>query len=160
MHQNHNFITINIVAALHFWTILVPIFYGVIDITKNASSFLEKFVIFMAVTDSHFLWHIFSSTVKWLFIMNFVSNCQFFSLERCNKAHWDPGKLIVNEQTFSIKLQKSWIPDWNDTLLMGPNHNVRTVVGLARLTIIKHPSHIRIIKFTIRRSAWRRVRRR
>ncbi|QTG99419.1 hypothetical protein J5252_03295 [Wolbachia pipientis] len=40
----------------------------------------------MAVTDSHFLWHIFSSTVKWLFIMNFVSNCQFFSLERCNKA--------------------------------------------------------------------------
>ncbi|MGL9762527.1 MAG: hypothetical protein ACR5LB_10450, partial [Wolbachia sp.] len=38
------------------------------------------------VTDSHFLWHIFSSTVKWLFIMNFVSNCQFFSLERCNKA--------------------------------------------------------------------------
>ncbi|MFV1011533.1 hypothetical protein JR053_04865, partial [Wolbachia endosymbiont of Nasonia vitripennis] len=37
-------------------------------------------------TDSHFLWHIFSSTVKWLFIMNFVSNCQFFSLERCNKA--------------------------------------------------------------------------
>ncbi|MDE5066515.1 hypothetical protein OZD63_00165, partial [Wolbachia endosymbiont of Drosophila leontia] len=63
-----------------------PIFYGVIDITKNASSFLEKFVIFMAVTDSHFLWHIFSSTVKWLFIMNFVSNCQFFSLERCNKA--------------------------------------------------------------------------
>ncbi len=90
MHQNHNFITINIVAALHFWTILVPIFYGVIDITKNASSFLEKFVIFMAVTDSHFLWHIFSSTVKWLFIMNFVSNCQFFSLERCNKAHWNP----------------------------------------------------------------------
>ncbi|WP_233641173.1 MULTISPECIES: hypothetical protein [Wolbachia] len=109
MHQNHNFITINIVAALHFWTILVPIFYGVIDITKNASSFLEKFVIFMAVTDSHFLWHIFSSTVKWLFIMNFVSNCQFFSLERCNKA----------------------IPDWDDTLLMGPNHNVRTVVGQA-----------------------------
>ncbi|WP_353270242.1 hypothetical protein [Wolbachia endosymbiont (group A) of Myopa testacea] len=32
------------------------------------------------------MWHIFSSTVKWLFIMNFVSNCQFFSLERCNKA--------------------------------------------------------------------------
>ncbi|MGL9761397.1 MAG: hypothetical protein ACR5LB_04235, partial [Wolbachia sp.] len=64
---------------------------------------------FMAVTDSHFLWHIFSSTVKWLFIMNFVSNCQFFSLERCNKA----------------------IPDWDDTLLMGPNHNVRTVVGQA-----------------------------
>nr|WP_236718316.1 WPE palindromic element domain-containing protein [Wolbachia pipientis] len=107
MHQNHNFITINIVAALHFWTILVPIFYGVIDITKNASSFLEKFVIFMAVTDSHFLWHIFSSTVKWLFIMNFVSNCQFFSLERCNKAHWDPEKLIVHYTTFSIK---SWIP--------------------------------------------------
>nr|WP_245611073.1 MULTISPECIES: WPE palindromic element domain-containing protein [unclassified Wolbachia] len=24
--------------------------------------------------------------------------------------HWDPGKLIVNEQTFSIKLPKSWIP--------------------------------------------------
>ncbi|WP_265022240.1 hypothetical protein [Wolbachia endosymbiont (group B) of Ischnura elegans] len=20
-----------------------------------------------------------------------VSNCQFFSLERCNKAHWDPA---------------------------------------------------------------------
>ncbi|UID81079.1 hypothetical protein J4T77_05010 [Wolbachia endosymbiont of Drosophila innubila] len=55
------------------------------------------------------MWHIFSSTVKWLFIMNFVSNCQFFSLERCNKA----------------------IPDWDDTLLMGPNHNVRTVVGQA-----------------------------
>ncbi|MFJ5423939.1 hypothetical protein [Wolbachia endosymbiont of Drosophila barbarae] len=28
--------------------------------------------------------------------MNFVSNCQFFSLERCNKA----------------------IPDWDDTLLV------------------------------------------
>ncbi|WP_353270173.1 hypothetical protein [Wolbachia endosymbiont (group A) of Myopa testacea] len=42
------------------------------------------------------MWHIFSSTVKWLFIMNFVSNCQFFSLERCNKAHWDPGNLIAS----------------------------------------------------------------
>nr|WP_167347164.1 MULTISPECIES: WPE palindromic element domain-containing protein [unclassified Wolbachia] len=34
--------------------------------------------------------------------------------------HWDPGKLIVNEQTFSIKLPKSWIPvsvkHWNDTI--------------------------------------------
>ncbi|MFP3021104.1 MAG: WPE palindromic element domain-containing protein [Wolbachia sp.] len=31
--------------------------------------------------------------------------------------HWDPGKLIVNEQTFSIKLPKSWIPvsgHWDD----------------------------------------------
>ncbi|MDR0772987.1 MAG: hypothetical protein LBE46_01435 [Wolbachia pipientis] len=27
---------------------------------------------------------------------------------------WDPGKLIVNEQTFSVKLPKSWIPDWDD----------------------------------------------
>ncbi|WP_246165594.1 hypothetical protein [Wolbachia endosymbiont of Cardiocondyla obscurior] len=113
MHQNHNFITINIVAALHFWTILVPIFYGVIDITKNASSFLEKFVIFMAVTDSHFLWHIFSSTVKWLFIMNFVSNCQFFSLERCNKAHWDPAFdrkcCIVHNQFFWIPVSSTGI---------------------------------------------------
>ncbi|MFP3027819.1 MAG: hypothetical protein ACEY3L_16810, partial [Wolbachia sp.] len=31
-------------------------------------------------TDFHFLWHIFSSTVKWLFIMNFVSSHQIFSV--------------------------------------------------------------------------------
>ncbi|ONI56714.1 hypothetical protein N500_0198 [Wolbachia pipientis wUni] len=37
------------------------------------------------VTDPHFLWHIFSSTVKSLFIMNFVSSHQIFQL-LCNKA--------------------------------------------------------------------------
>ncbi|WP_264339183.1 MULTISPECIES: hypothetical protein [Wolbachia] len=29
------------------------------------------------------------------------------SEERCNKAHWNPEKLIVHYTTFSIK---SWIP--------------------------------------------------
>ncbi|WP_414516949.1 hypothetical protein, partial [Wolbachia endosymbiont of Nasonia vitripennis] len=40
---------------------------------------------FAMVTDPHFLWHIFSSTVKSLFIMNFVSSHQIFQL-LCNKA--------------------------------------------------------------------------
>ena len=33
--------------------------------------------------------------------MNFVSNCQFFSLERCNKAHWDPA-FLTNKNLGSV----------------------------------------------------------
>ncbi|MFP3025070.1 MAG: WPE palindromic element domain-containing protein [Wolbachia sp.] len=42
--------------------------------------------------------------------------------------HWDPGKLIVNEQTFSIKLPKSWIPVSGHWDLVGSNYNVCTAV--------------------------------
>ncbi|MDU8941516.1 MULTISPECIES: hypothetical protein [Wolbachia] len=42
-------------------------------------------------------------------------------------GHWDDTPLVVQTTTF-VQL---WIPDWDDTLLMGPNHNVRTVVGQA-----------------------------
>ncbi|KLT22620.1 hypothetical protein wVul_0985 [Wolbachia endosymbiont of Armadillidium vulgare str. wVulC] len=38
---------------------------------KNVSPFLKKFAIFVLVTDSYFLWHIFSSRVKWLFYNEF-----------------------------------------------------------------------------------------
>ncbi|MDE5061743.1 hypothetical protein [Wolbachia endosymbiont of Drosophila tsacasi] len=37
-------------------------------------------------------------------------------------------RALVAQTTTFVQL---WIPDWDDTLLMGPNHNVRTVVGQA-----------------------------
>ncbi|WP_341818202.1 hypothetical protein [Wolbachia endosymbiont (group B) of Ennomos erosarius] len=55
------------------------------------------------VTDFHFLWHIFSSTVKWLFIMNFVSSHQIFSVamqqSHPSVTHWDDTILFPGFQT-------------------------------------------------------------
>ncbi len=91
MHQNHNFITINIVAALHFWTIFIPIFDSFIDVTKNIPPFFKEFVIFVLLLTFIFCGIFFLQQLNGCFIMNFVSNFQFFSLERCNKAipDWD-----------------------------------------------------------------------
>ncbi|UZE38106.1 hypothetical protein [Wolbachia endosymbiont of Drosophila pseudotakahashii] len=43
--------------------------------------------------------------------MNFVSNCQFFSLERCNKAHWDPVFFTNSPKVFHSITQNPYSPN-------------------------------------------------
>ncbi|MFP3031139.1 MAG: hypothetical protein ACEY3M_08390, partial [Wolbachia sp.] len=45
LNNNYTFITINIVAVLHFWTIFIPIFDSFIDVSHGQRFWLLEMVV-------------------------------------------------------------------------------------------------------------------